>query len=95
MSLRLHGVGAVHHGEEQRKGEGREVQCTAEAAGSVSQQQPLPEADSTNSRFMALEGILRISISLKVLPLAERLGLLSPASELGAVTTWSSTTIMG
>jgi hypothetical protein len=48
-----------------------------------------------NSRFMALEGILRISISLKVLPLVERLGLLSPASELGAVTTWSSTTIMG
>jgi hypothetical protein len=42
-----------------------------------------------------LEGILRISISLKVLPLAQRLGLLSPASELGAVTvtTWSSTRI--
>ena len=51
----------------------------AQSTGSASRQPALPEVDSTNSRFMALEGILRISISLKILPFAERLRLLSPA----------------
>jgi hypothetical protein len=49
MSSWLHCIDTVHHGKEQRKGEGREVQSTAIAAGSVS---PAATAVSLTNRWI-------------------------------------------